>query len=85
MDTNECLIGAHDCGNATCINEIGKYSCLCSGGFEIRSEVCLDIDECSIGTHNCPKGCINTIGSFSCEGQVPTRSFHEKLYFPRIR
>jgi len=27
---------------------------------------CQDIDECLIGSHNCPQLCTNTIGGFSC-------------------
>ena len=26
-----------------------------------------DIDECSVGTHNCSQVCINTAGGFNCE------------------
>ena len=31
--------------------------------------LCLDIDECAIGSHNCSKDatCTNTVGSYVCE------------------
>ena len=38
LDVDECLnLGI--CGNGTCVNEIGNYSCLCNYGYTGR--VCL--------------------------------------------
>ncbi|MFT3925172.1 MAG: EGF domain-containing protein [Myxococcales bacterium] len=75
-DVNECT-GRAVCGNdRKCTNTAGSYSCdLCGTGFEASSDGlnCVDIDECSRGTHNCgSKGTCssNTNGSYACTCQA---------------
>lgn len=42
LDVNECLIKAHRCHqNASCINTIGNYSCLCDGRFNGDGFLCI--------------------------------------------
>ncbi|XP_040102610.1 fibulin-2 isoform X3 [Oryx dammah] len=47
--------------------------CSCLPGFAIMADgvSCEDVDECELGTHNCPAGavCHNTKGSFYCQAR----------------
>lgn len=57
-------MGGDGC-SATCQEEPG-YNCTGPGK-------CVDIDECALGTDNCPAGttvCKNTLGSFTCQCDV---------------
>lgn len=53
--------------NYTCANGSGK-GCVCSEGFKLNGDRCIDINECQLGIHRCPidHRCDNTIGSFIC-------------------
>uniref|UniRef100_A0A7N5ZS78 Fibulin 2 n=1 Tax=Anabas testudineus TaxID=64144 RepID=A0A7N5ZS78_ANATE len=69
---NECL-SARACQlNERCVNTAGSYSCqrmiTCPPGYQIRNNVCNDINECLERSHNCELGfdCVNTEGSFRC-------------------
>ncbi|KAI8498003.1 hypothetical protein Bbelb_239470, partial [Branchiostoma belcheri] len=74
-DLNECLLlpnetDAHQCQNAVCNNEAPGYSCECLTGYTMLADnrTCVDIDECSAGTHDCdPQAtCTNIEASFNC-------------------
>ncbi|XP_065195894.1 fibropellin-1-like isoform X2 [Sycon ciliatum] len=58
--------------NARCTDTVGSFACRCNPGFSgagVGSNSCVDIDECSDGTHNCSAvsgTCTNVMGSFSC-------------------
>lgn len=48
----------------------GHGGCVCPPGLELdETDVCVDIDECAVGTDNCvePAECVNVPGSFNCE------------------
>lgn len=80
VDIDECDL-IRPCDEVvSCHNEEGGFTCgPCPVGFEgssgwrgsgdeRRRERCIDIDECSEGKANCPRGrlCVNTPGSFTC-------------------
>ncbi|CAA7047793.1 unnamed protein product [Microthlaspi erraticum] len=62
-------------GNATCVDATrGKgYNCQCLQGYHGNPYYtplgCKDMDECSMGRHNCSRSstCENTLGSFRCK------------------
>ncbi|CDW54701.1 Fibulin 1 [Trichuris trichiura] len=74
-DVNECHLPDACPSGQKCRNTQGSYYCensesSCPSGYE-RSTVdgnCVDIDECSRGTHTCPEAnmCVNTVGSYHC-------------------
>ncbi|KAM4740604.1 fibulin-2 isoform 2-T2 [Anableps anableps] len=57
-----------------CTAVAGQAHCSCFPGFSLMTDrkTCRDIDECSVGTHNCGEGlvCENTVGSFSCNPKL---------------
>ncbi|CAH0401170.1 unnamed protein product [Chilo suppressalis] len=80
VDIDECdLIRPCD-DMVSCRNEDGGFTCgACPPGYEggqgwrgsgqeYRKETCVDVDECTEGRANCPRGrlCVNTPGSYIC-------------------
>ena len=78
-----CIDTAYDhsdgCELDSDVNCTPGYDCECNTGYEPDPEgshadsrdkgpVCIDIDECAVGTHNCNKHakCHNNEGSFTC-------------------
>ncbi|XP_053179658.1 pro-epidermal growth factor [Scomber japonicus] len=70
-DQNECYSLRCD-KNAQCHLTAGSQTCLCLEGFRGDGQLCVDIDECKLGTHNCDKKaeCQNTEGKYICKCQV---------------
>ncbi|CAJ0942703.1 unnamed protein product, partial [Mesorhabditis belari] len=70
-DIDECLEDRHDCdpSNSHCKNIPGGYECECMDGYEGRGGICVDIDECKMGTSGCHHMamCINRAGSCGCQ------------------
>ncbi|KAK2848860.1 hypothetical protein Q5P01_008694 [Channa striata] len=67
-DQNKCY--SLQCGvNAQCLLNAGHPTCLCQEGFTGDGWLCVDIDECKLGTHNCNKNaeCQNTLGKYLCK------------------
>ncbi|XP_065212523.1 low-density lipoprotein receptor-related protein 2 isoform X2 [Planococcus citri] len=68
----------HYCTNITAAD---GYICGCYPGFIVsheNSKLCIDIDECSTGTHRCTQICTNFNGTYGCscrEGFVLSDSF----------
>eukprot|EP00388_Colpodella_angusta_P014247 GDKJ01035633.1.p1 GENE.GDKJ01035633.1~~GDKJ01035633.1.p1 ORF type:complete len:667 (+),score=104.25 GDKJ01035633.1:166-2166(+) len=77
IDIDECASGIHSCDpDERCTNTIGGYKCSCKSGFvwSSISSGCVDDNECTSGKHNCgAKKCINSIGSFICDCDDPTK------------
>nr|DBA21577.1 TPA: hypothetical protein GDO54_018188 [Pyxicephalus adspersus] len=67
-DVDECEI-RRPCSH-TCLNVLGSYTCSCPAGYGLAMDNrnCRDLDECKMGTHQCPSGqeCINMPGTFRC-------------------
>ena len=67
---NQCDL-ANPCQHL-CIDTGISVHCQCFEGYQLDADVqtCNDIDECDEGTHTCvtPQTCVNTPGSFACEG-----------------
>ncbi|KAM9859243.1 fibulin-2-like [Aulostomus maculatus] len=70
-DVDECATSRCRSGER-CVNTVGSYVCellvSCPAGYQLRKQVCEDVDECFLQTHNCGSGfrCENTAGSFLC-------------------
>lgn len=45
-----------------------SFFCKCPEGFVLDNDerTCIDIDECSAGSHNCSDFCVNADGSYHC-------------------
>ncbi|XP_005467322.3 pro-epidermal growth factor [Oreochromis niloticus] len=67
-DQNECYSLRCDV-NAQCLLNSGHPNCLCQEGFTGDGQLCVDIDECTLGTYNCDKNeeCQNTAGKYYCK------------------
>lgn len=69
---NECHADINPCGDqhAICTDTDGSFNCTCPSGHARVHEVCLDVDECELGTHECSPApfaiCHNTHGSYEC-------------------
>ncbi|MEE6486234.1 hypothetical protein FKM82_014549, partial [Ascaphus truei] len=81
-DTDECIQFPFVCPREkpVCINTYGGYKCRpnrrCNRGFEPNEDgtACVDVDECTLGTHDCSDLCVNTDGAYSCQCQPGFRS-----------
>ncbi|GAA55160.1 hemicentin-1 [Clonorchis sinensis] len=77
-DIDECAdSAANQCReNERCVNLPGTYKChlACPVGYRVLTKPnsntveCIDLDECALGTFNCPPGsrCWNEPGSYAC-------------------
>ncbi|XP_077996106.1 latent-transforming growth factor beta-binding protein 3-like isoform X2 [Glandiceps talaboti] len=72
-DINECEVFDGLCPNGECVNIDNSYVCECHKGFQLnlRTQECLDVNEC-YEQNVCDQGnCVNTPGSYSCECESP--------------
>ena len=58
-----------------CENSDGSYDCSCHDGYQrdkINPKQCIDIDECTLGLHNCGVNteCLNCPSYFQCPCNV---------------
>ncbi|CBY07539.1 unnamed protein product [Oikopleura dioica] len=72
IDIHECDdVSLHGCAEvADCVELSGSWNCECPNGFTVNeTSLCLDINECEVGTHFCDvnANCTNTYGSFECD------------------
>ncbi|XP_037784060.1 fibrillin-2-like isoform X6 [Penaeus monodon] len=79
IDIDECREKKHDCEDGQyCVNTLGSYQCHTHGSasqtchpgytFNRTARVCMDIDECSEGIHDCSASeeCVNRRGDYAC-------------------
>ncbi|KAJ9581231.1 hypothetical protein L9F63_023590, partial [Diploptera punctata] len=87
-DVDECVEGLHGCvpDLETCRNTVGAYECdmKCDTGYQYSHahRMCIDVDECKLQIHNCNRKCVNTIGSYTCVGEL--KSNCEAGYKPSL-
>ncbi|KAG7174672.1 Fibrillin-2-like 3, partial [Homarus americanus] len=80
VDIDECREKLDDCEDGQyCVNTLGSYQCQTQGAatqtchpgftFNMTARVCMDIDECLDGTHDCSSSeiCVNRRGDYVCE------------------
>ncbi|CAG9791106.1 unnamed protein product [Diatraea saccharalis] len=71
-DIDECSITSGICSNGACENQMGTYQCVCDEGYAqltVKSH-CEDIDECAEDPTRCQHDCVNTPGSYHCNGRT---------------
>ena len=52
-----------------CLNIAETFTCSCKLGYAINGTLCIDIDKCADGSHNCHPGramCTDAVGYFTC-------------------
>jgi len=70
ISASECTNGQNNCHNdaSSCSETTGSFTCTCNVGYTGSGILCTDVNECTIGTHNCDAGavCTNSDSSFTC-------------------
>ncbi|KAJ8280860.1 hypothetical protein GJAV_G00059950 [Gymnothorax javanicus] len=65
-DMDECRLTPGLCSNGRCENILGSYRCVCSTGFKLQANTCIDVNECE-DPLQCPgQECVNSPGSYRC-------------------
>ncbi|XP_061167956.1 serine-rich adhesin for platelets-like [Saccostrea echinata] len=75
VDTNECAsLSTNLCrlvNNVVCLDTNGSYVCNCVNSSYVKTQatVCVDADECVLGTANCPANsrCVNQNPGYECQ------------------
>ncbi|XP_068948321.1 latent-transforming growth factor beta-binding protein 2 [Petaurus breviceps papuanus] len=68
-ESDRCAALADDiCGPGTCVNLLGRYSCVCNPGYQLHPSqtYCIDENECLSDPCKGKGRCINRVGSYSC-------------------
>ncbi|CAF0869133.1 unnamed protein product [Adineta ricciae] len=73
-DENECQTNSSRCGNGTCVNLIGSFTCDCLSGYRFESGTCVAINNCiepyTNGTYSSPcnesQECVYSNGHYTC-------------------
>ncbi|XP_043527700.1 fibrillin-2-like [Frieseomelitta varia] len=87
IDIDECATGLVCRDYEQCYNIPGSFKCspLCTTGWYFNTAIkgCQDVDECLLGSHDCPQDthkCINTNGSFLCELIPPCSNGYKRSF-----
>ncbi len=69
VDIDECQSAGACAPEATCSNTDGGFECACGEGYTGNGSVCIDVDECAVGSDTCgdAETCRNTDGGFACD------------------
>ena len=68
VPVNECTTNNGGCSvNATCIDTVGSYTCICKEGYIGNGVTCIDVNDCS--PNPCLNGgvCTDGVDSYTCE------------------
>lgn len=87
IDIDECATGLVCRDYEQCYNIPGSFKCspLCTTGWYFNTAIkgCQDVDECLLGSHDCPQDthkCVNTNGSFLCDLIPPCSTGYKRSF-----
>jgi hypothetical protein len=78
IQTNECDESENACWthddpsiaetlSSTCVDTFRGHICVCPQGYMGDGYTCEEMNECSLGLHECDHKCVNTQGGYTCE------------------
>nr|XP_014345039.1 PREDICTED: signal peptide, CUB and EGF-like domain-containing protein 1 [Latimeria chalumnae] len=71
LEITPCSVNNGGCSQICKPNHLKQAECSCWEGFEQLEDerTCMDVNECSNGSHLCQQTCVNTFGFYKCSCQ----------------